>query len=146
MVFSVGGVDFLVCDLMVVFIGGIGCSGGFEEEEGEFVDACSVDVEGVVVGPLGTPRVLGVDGLMGEGVGEDGVEVPHLVVDGLVVGVGGLVDQPDFDGVVDGALFVVCDADDDRCGFIGGKVMGVVFCFAGGSQEVEFSEFLPVFW
>jgi len=145
-VFSVGAAHYLVCDPMVVFIGGIRCSGGCEEEEGEFVGTSAVDGEDVVVGPFGAPGLIGVYWLMREGIGGDRIKVPHLMEDGFVIGVGGLVDQPDFDGVVDEALFVVGDADDDRCGFIGGKVMGIVFCFAGGSQEVEFSEFLPVFW
>lgn len=113
MVFEVGAGDFLVYDTVVVYGGVVGCGGGGEEEEGEFEGACGVDAEDVFVIPLGAPGLLSVYWLMGEGVGGDGVEIPHLMVDGFIVSIGGLIDEPDFDGVVDEAVFVVCDADDD---------------------------------
>ena len=145
MVLEVGAGEFLVCYLIVVIVSEVGLGGVFVEEEGEFEGAGAVEVEGVGMGPLGGPGFLGVDGLMREGVGGDGVEVPHLVVDGLVVG-SGLVDQPDFDGVIDEALFVVGNADDDGCFFVDGEVPGVSFCCSGGSEDVEFGEGLPGFW
>ena len=108
-----------------------------------------IDGEGVVGGPLWLPGFLNVYVLMWEG-GGDGVEVPHVVVDGFVFsclgsGAGGLIDEPDFDGVVDGAVFVIGDADGDGCGLVDGEVAGVGFCFSGGSEEVEFGELFPGF-
>lgn len=63
----------------------------------------------------------------------------------MVVGDGCLIDEPDLDGVVDRAVFVVDDADDHGSVFLDSEVPWVSFCFPGGSEEVEFSEFLPGF-
>ncbi len=57
-----------------------------------------------------------------------------------------LVDEPDLDGVVDGALFMVCDADDECRVFPSGEIAWVSFCFPGGFEEVEFGECFPGFW
>ena len=81
---------------------------------------------------------------MWEGSG-DGTEVPHLVIHCLIVG-GGLIDEPDFDGIIDNLVLVIGDADGDGCGLIDGEVSWVSFCFASWSQEVEFGECFSGFW
>ncbi len=72
--------------------------------------------------------------------------VDGLIFSGLGVGAGGLVDEPDFDGVIDDLVFVVGKPDGDSCGLVDGEVSGVGFCFAGGSEEVQFGELFPGFW
>jgi len=72
------------------------------------------------------------------------VVVVCLIFSCLVIG-GGLIDEPDFDGVVDVAVFVVGDADGDGGGLVDGEVVWVSFGFAGGSEEVEFGECFPGF-
>jgi hypothetical protein len=66
--------------------------------------------------------------------GCDGVEVPHVVVvrligSCLVIGVGCLVDQPDFNGIINKAILVIGNADGDGCGFIDGEVSWVSIYF-----------------
>ena len=51
-----------------------------------------------------------------------------------------MVDEPDFNGVHHGFIFVVSNANDDGCVFIGGEISGVVIRGAIWSQEVEFCE------
>ena len=116
MSFSIGAGDDLFCDVAVVRVGSIGDGiRAGEEEEREFEGARFVDFKGVAVAPLGVPGFLGVYGLRRQGGGHGG-EVPHLVIAGLV-GDGGLIDQPDFDGVVHRFLFMVVEPNGDVCGF-----------------------------
>ncbi len=144
MIFPVRTSQYLVCLLMVVFISGVGCSGIDEEEEGEFEGAGSINLKGVRRRPLRGPGFLSIDRFRGESGGE-ALEVPQVMVDGLIID-GGLIDEPDFDSVVDGALFMVGDADDEGCSLVAGEVPRVVFCFAVWPEEVEFGEGLPGFW
>lgn len=68
-----------------------------------------------------------------------------MVVRGLVV-IGGLVDQPDFDSIVDLALFVVCNSDDYSRVLLYREVAGVAFSFSLGTKKVELGEGLSCFW
>ena len=130
---------------MVIHIESIGCHGCGEEEEGEFELSGFIDHEGVVVRPLRLPGCFDVDGLVRQCCG-DGAHVVHVVVRGVVSAAGGLVDEPDFDGVVHDPLFMVRQSNLYGGGLIDGEVVGIGFCFTGRSKEVQFGEGLPCFW
>ena len=81
----------MICCLVIVIVHKVGFCREFVEEEGKFEVPRVVEMEGVCLGPLRSPGFLDSDGLGGKGVGGDGVEVPHVMVDCLVVD-GGLID------------------------------------------------------
>ena len=70
------------------------------------------------------------------------------MVDGLVLTclAGGLVDQPDLDGVVNKPVFAVDDPDDHGCVLLGGEVAWVSLCLSCWSEQVELGEGLPGLW
>ena len=144
MALEVRAAESLLGDGVVINIGVIRLSRGGEEEESEFEGAGAVDAKDVGAGPLGAPGFFGTDGLVWEGVGSYRIEVPHLVIGGFVVHCG-LIDQPDFNGVVHEAGFVVGDTDDHCCVFVEGEVLGIVCRFSRWSEEVELGEGLPGF-